>query len=365
MTTLLETDRIDCDRCHRSIQVKDFYKNKKGDPLHTCKKCLASMIDLESESTVMPVLQQIDIPFIPTEWANLKERYMYTERNGQRFRNSNANQTVLGRYIGKMRLPQFHEFRYIDTARFVQEFEDATANEKKEAIARLSQLIDEGNTVQQSLFIMLGGDPTDEASPITKNQMKDLKIKWGENYNEGEMIKLETLYKEMHDSYDIETASHEDYLTTICMISLRLKQAVNNGDYDSVSKLSTQYDKLMKSAKFTASQKKEEEGFIDSISELARLCEEKGFIPVYHSDEPRDIVDVTLRDLNNYTRNLIMKEPGLAQLIEEATEAIKLEEEKDRMGEDEDENLFDDGVITDEDFFRDAGILSEDKWGDD
>ena len=362
---LLETDRIDCSRCHRNMQVKDFYKDKKGVPLTRCKKCLASMIDLESESTVMPILKEIDIPFIPLEWNALKERYMWTERGGRRFRNSNANQSVLGRYIAKMRgLSQYKEFNFDDTIRFVEEFENQLADEKKEAIATLSKLIDEGNTVQQALFIMLGADPADEEEKITKAQMKDLKFKWGSNYNEEEMLKLETLYREMHDSYDIETASHEDYLKTICMISLRLKQAINNADYESMNKLSSQYDKLMKSAKFTASQKKEDEQYLDSISEMVKLCEEQGFIPVYHSDEPKDIVDVTLRDMNQYTKNLIEKEPGLAQLIEEAFEAIRLEEEKDRMGEEDDSLFEDDREITDEDFFKDAGILDEDMWED-
>ena len=120
----------------------------------------------------------------------------------------------------------------------------------------------------------------------------------------------------------------------------------------------------MKSAKFTASQKKEEEAYIDSFSEMSRLAEEVGFIPVYHTNEPQDIVDVTLRDLNNYTKNLIEKEPGLATLIEQAFEAIKQEEEKDRMAEDEDDSLFDKDFITDEDYFKDAEILTEDQWGD-
>lgn len=367
--TLLETDKINCERCGRNLQVKYFYKLKDGTPAKKCKKCMASMIDLESDSTVFKTMEELDLPFIPYEWNTLKERYMYKEKNGKKYRNQNANQTVLGRYVGKMKLPQFNDYRYADTRRFIEEFENRQATEKEEAIARLSQLIDDGNSVEQSLFIMLGANTVEDEddTKITKTQLKDLKFKWGSNYDEEEIMKLETLYREMHDSYDIETASHEDYLKMICMISLRLKQSVNNGDYDAVQKLSSQYDKLMKSAKFTASQKKEEERYIDSISEMVRLCEEQGFIPLYHSDEPRDIVDVTIRDMNNYTRNLVMNEPGLAQLIEEATETIKLEEEKDRLDEEGTDNLFDDlDPITDEDYFKDAGISNEelDQWGD-
>lgn len=365
-TILLETDKIACSRCHREMQVKDFYKDKNGNPVSQCKKCMASMIDLESDSTVYPILEAIDIPFIPTEWDILKDRYMYTEKFGKKVRNTNANRTILGRYVGKMRLPQFKDFGFADTKRFIEEFEGGIEEEKRNAVDTFTSLL-EKHTVEQALYIMLGarGGVVEEEEPVvTKDQMRELRFKWGSNYNEEEMVKLETLYTEMHDSYDISTASHEDYLKTICMISLRLKQSVNNGDYDAVNKLSAQYDKLMKSAKFTASQKKEEENYIDSISEMVRLCEEKDFIPVFHGTEPKDIVDVTIRDLKNYTKNLIEQEPGLAQLIEEATETIKLELEKENMSEDD--SLFDsEDLITDDDFFRDAGILTNDEWGDD
>lgn len=132
--------------------------------------------------------------------------------------------------------------------------------------------------------------------------------------------------------------------------------AINIGDFESHTKLSGTYDKLMKSAKFTASQLKEEEKFIDSISEMVRLCEEEGFIPIYVTDQPMDIVDVTIRDLKLYTKNLIEKEYNLGQLIEQSMEQIKLEEEKDKLNETDEldaDDLFDTQVImTEEDFFN-------------
>ena len=57
-----------------------------------------------------------------------------------------------------------------------------------------------------------------------------------------------------------------------------------------------------------------------------------------------------------------MKEPGLATLIENAFEAIKLEEEKDRMGEDDEEDLFEKDFITDKDFFEDFEANLENQW---
>lgn len=383
---LKETDRIYCTRCHRDMQMRDFYKDKNRNPMKTCKKCMASMIDLNSYSTILPVLEEIDIPYIPYEFESLKDRYMFTEKDGKRVRNPNCNQSILGKYIGKMKLAQYKEYTYADTKRFIEEDEGRRFKASDDTKERLDELMQEGYEVKEALAIILHGeaafdddgtvdafmipekDPsiskeqTEEVPLLTRNQHKELKLKWGDMYSMEELIRLETFYAEMHASYDINTASHEDYLKKIVKISLRMDQAIDVGDYESVSKLSANYDKFMKSAKFTASQGKEEEVFIDSFSEMSRLAEEQGFIPVYHTSEPKDIVDVTLRDLNNYTRNLIMKEPGLATLIENAFEAIKLEEEKDRMGEDDEEDLFEKDFITDKDFFEDFEANLENQW---
>lgn len=366
------TDRIGCMRCHRELQVKDFYKDKNGNPMAKCKKCMASMIDLDSYSTILPVLKEIDIPYIPYEFERLKDRYMYSEKEGVMVRNPNCNQTILGKYIGKMKLAQYKEFNHADTKEFIQEHEDKMLGIQSRAKDELEELMQGGMSLEEALSKMLHGDQeveivVKEDKPeelLTPKEVKEFKLKWGSTLTPEELIRLETFYLEMHDSYDITTASHEDYLKKIAMLSLRIDQSIESGDYEAVSKLSMQYDKFMKSAKFTASQKKEDEVFIDSFAEMSLLVEEQGFIPQFHMSEPKDIVDVTLRDLNNYTRNLIEKEPGLANLIENSFKMIKEEEEKDRLGEDVDEDLFEKDFITDEDFMKDAQKEMEDQWGD-
>lgn len=351
-------ERIQCTKCKRDFQKKDFYLDKDRNPMHQCKTCMAMSINLDSRSTILPILKEIDIPFIPAEFETLKENYAYHTVNGAIQRKPKANQAVLGRYISKMKLTQYKDFRYSDSDRFIEEADQSKNTTNAEAKEKLSALLDEGYSVERALEYMQKGEvsknETDDEK-LNKKQVQSLRIKWGSVYQEDELIRLETLYKEMHDSYEIVTASHEDYLKQIVKTSLRMHSLIDDGDYETYTKLSSTYDKLMKSAKFTASQKKEEDRYIDSISEMVRLCEEVAFIPVYHKDEPQDIVDVTLRDLNNYTRNLVMGELNLGELLMNAAEQIKLEEEKDRMEEDFDgENLFDDNEISDEDFFKDV-----------
>lgn len=252
-----------------------------------------------------------------------------------------------------MRLEQYKGYKFSDTHQFMEQHDQEIQQKRDILHQKLEDLLDKGYDPDTAMQLMAGRIDTEDEDPaLTKTQIKELKIKWGTLYNEEELIQLETFYGEMHESYDITSASHEDYLKQICKVSLRMHSLIDSGMYDEYQKLSNTYDKMMKSAKFTASQEKEEDKFIDSISEMVRLCEEEGFIPVYHTDEPQDIVDVTLRDFTNYVRNLVEKELNLDSLIEKGLEQIKLDEEKEQMSAD-------DALFVEEDMVSDDDLLFE------
>lgn len=357
--------KIQCEHCKRYYNRSEFYQDKNGNPMKKCKACLASLINLNSRSTVLNILKEIDIPFIPEEWNRLRDRYEYIHKGGQTIRNPRANQSVLGRYIGKMKLNQFKEYTYADTPRFTETYDEEEKAEKEKFFEGLDELLQKGMTQQQALKALLVDENNEknqeEKTKLNKTELEQLREKWGEAYQPNELKQLEIFYGEMHGSYDITTASHEDYLKQICKISLRMHSLIDAGMYDEYKKLSDIYDRMMKSAKFTASQEKSEDRYVDSISELVRLCEEKKFIPVYHKDEPQDIVDATLADFENYVRNLVATELNLDSLVEKGLELIKLEEEKDQMEED-DNGLLDDNLATSEEVI--SQLLGETKGGE-
>lgn len=87
------------------------------------------------------------------------------------------------------------------------------------------------------------------------------------------------------------------------------------------------YDTFMKSGKWTAQQKPEEEvEFIDSVGEIVLICEREGFIPRYYVDTPQDKADRTLQDVKEYTCRLIENETGLATIISRANKQMEVEE---------------------------------------
>ena len=132
----------------------------------------------------------------------------------------------------------------------------------------------------------------------------------------------------MMNSYDIQGAGHIDTLKLICKTSLKANQLIDMGDIEGFQKMSKVYDSLMKSGKFTAAQNKAESGeFVDSVGELIEICEKHGYIERFYIEQPNDKVDLTIQDMQRYTRTLIEEETNLSNLVEQALKQIQKEDE--------------------------------------
>lgn len=105
------------------------------------------------------------------------------------------------------------------------------------------------------------------------------------------------------------------------------------------------------------------------------LCEKDGFIPRYYIDSPKDKVDRTLQDLQNYTRQLVTEEMNLGNLIESAVKQIQLDKEKeaekeaDAAGDDDafESELFDEdkkAFLNDEDFQQLQEFIEDEELSD-
>ena len=193
---------------------------------------------------------------------------------------------------------------------------------------------------------------------LTEEDKKYLCIKWGKAYKPNEWIALEQLFEEMMHSYDIQAAGDINTLKLACKCSLKANQLLDIGDIDGAQKTTKMYDSLMKSGKWTAAQIKEDESeVVDSIGELVAMCERDGFIPRYYVDTPNDKADYVIKDLQQYTHELIDNEVGLSSMIEAAVkqwqdEQVKIKEAAEMSSEDEEARLmdYDTPVLQDEDF---------------
>lgn len=355
-----------CEHCHKTKPEKDFYgsnnliKYPNNGKLTQCKQCISMHIDNWNPDTYMWILEECDVPYIPTEWVGLLQKYAKDPAKV-------TGSTILGRYLAKMKLKQYRDYRWSDTE-FLQEL----ANQKIEATmkqtgqysaAEIAMAIEESNKIVmpekppellaqqapvQSYNPFEQEDEEDLSNGLTPEDITYLKIKWGKTYKPDEWLQLEKLYVDMMESYDIQTAGHIDTLKFICKTSLKANQLLDLGDVDGAQKMLKMYDSMMKSGKFTEAQNKAEKGeAIDSISELVAICEKEGFIPRFYTEGPQDKVDRVLQDLQTYTKTLVVEEMGLGAMIEKAAKQMQEDQQRKESndGAEDDEQAMEDELF--------------------
>lgn len=369
-------DQYYCEKCNRTLNADQFYssnnleKYPNNGKFPQCKKCMTMHVDNFNPDTYLWILQEADVPYIPDEWNKLMMHYASDPAKV-------TGTTILGRYLSKMKLKQWRDFRWKDND-FIQEMLAAklkqTMQKEGYEAAQIAQAIQQQQTTmtankapmtEDALSMTKTGDfqnfPVSEPEidlGLTEEDITYLRLKWGKNYKQEEWVALEQLYQQMMESYDIQTAGHIDTLKLACKASLKANQLMDIGDVDGALKMIRVYDTLMKAGKFTAAQNKAEQGeYVDSISELVSLCETDGFIPRYYTDGPQDNVDHVLLDMQHYTKQLVTEEMGLGNLIENAIKQLEKDREAQSAVETtDDEDNFDkmynyDAVeLTDQDF---------------
>lgn len=378
-----------CEKCNHTMRADQFYGSHNlekypNGKLNQCKKCLTMHVDNWNPDTYLWILQECDVPYIPDEWNKLLGTYGKdpTKMTGM---------TIIGRYLAKMQLKQYRDYRWKDND-FLQQLADSKteqamkrqgygAAEIAEALEKGRVVIPEGELAPppppqqeeyevEDYFAQQSGADDDFNLELTDEDRRYLRLKWGKAYKPEEWIRLEQLYNEMMDSYDIQSAGHIDYLILICKTSLKANQLIDMGDIEGFQKMSKVYDQLMKSGKFTAAQNKNESGeFVDAICQLVEICETEGFIPRYYVDKPMDKVDETLDDLKAYTKTLVTEEMGLGNLIENAVKQMNEEENKKEDEDIDDEDLtleeIEAQTLEDEDFIEHSEFIDEEAEIDD
>lgn len=337
-----------CEKCNRTMDSEQFYgsNNLEKYPegkMNMCKKCTTMHVDNWNPDTYLWILQDCDVPYIPDEWNKLMETY-------GRDKSKMTGLTILGRYLSKMKLKQYKEYRWKDNE-FLQELNNSkieqTMKRQGYGAAEIAMAIDKATVVipegelsavfpiepsQDSGYLSSFEHETADVSfddELTEEDRTYLRLKWGKAYRPEEWIILEQLYEEMMGSYDIQAAGDINTLKIACKCSLKANQLLDLGDIDGAQKATKMYDSLMKSGKWTASSNKDQEtDIVDSVGELVLICERDGFIPKYYTAGPQDHVDRTIEDLQKYTYDLIEGETNIQELIESAVKQIQVEQEQ-------------------------------------
>jgi hypothetical protein len=378
-----------CSRCKKTMAETKFYTYKDGSKVELCKDCLCAHINNFDPETFTWILKKMDVPYIPWEWNTLRDRkYQEDPVKGT------GGPAVMGKYLAKMKLKQWYDketgkpYTWDDTDRLVEELgpqqQELSEEDKAEEEARkqeIQDMYDKGEISEAEYKTLTSTEdqiaagagmtfpgaetmPTDPLDAFGENFMSEdelpdpaaeltdedkiyLAMKWGRLYKPNEWVILEQKYEEMMNSFDIQDADSRNTLMLICKTDLKMNQAIDCGDIDGYQKLERVSGNLRKSAKFTAAQNKDKDNEqIDCVGVLVAVCErEGGFIPNELADINPDMIDVSIKDTQKYLYNLVTKDLGFGQQIENYLKKIQLEHdnmeamENEEVDEITDENI--------------------------
>lgn len=375
-----------CKKCGRTIDEKEFYgtKNLEKHPdgkMDTCKKCTCMHVDNWDPETYKWILEEADVPYIESKWNELLEKYGKDPKKV-------TGLTIMGRYLSTMKLKQWKDYHWTDTEMLAEKALETKVSsmraqgmsgeeiEAELAIDRTppkpKELVENQAPVTTPEYYDPSEQDDEFSESLTEEDKLMLRLKWGRGYRPEEWVRMEQLYRDMMDSYDIQSAGHKDTLIMLCKASLKTNQLLDAGDIEGAQKMAKVYDNLMKSGKFTAAQNKEESSDdIDSIGQIVAICERDGFIPRFYQSTPADHVDRVIQDMQQYTHDLVTEELGLGNLIENSIKALERERASienaaldDRSADQklEDELFdYDSPIITDDDFTEFSDFKQEEQ----
>lgn len=270
-----------CESCGRALDSLSFLKTKSylfpSGYINICTDCLARELESNNYSwnAMDRLCQYLDIPFIPDKYEELLA-------------------TTKGADL----------LRAYNTIFFTEEYEGIDWGSYEEAYKDLQQT-----------------NALAEAVPLLAEQERiKLQQKWGMNYDDEALHYLENLYDGMTLTQNINGALQIDQALKICKVSYEIDCCLREGK--DIDKLLASYDKLVKTGEFTPKNVKNASDF-ESMGELVRWLEKKGFENQFYDGETRDVVDETIKNIQSWNQRLYTNESGIGDEITQRIQSLK------------------------------------------
>lgn len=270
-----------CEKCGRSMPNSQFSATKSwfftDGFLPICNECISTYINDNDRDWkyIDKVCQWADIPFIVKEWDRVSQSTLPSETWATYAKIFNS-----------------------------QDYESLGWGDYYRQYKRLKEcgLIEE------------------EIPEVKDKRYNDLRRKWGENYDDDELNHLEDLYRGLMNTQNINGALQIDQAQKLCKLSLEIDNRIRAGDKE-VDKFMSSYDKIIKSAEFTPKNTKNATDF-DSFAEVAYWLEKHGKINKFYDNVTRDVIDESIKNIENYNQRLYVNEGGIGEEITQRLNAL-------------------------------------------
>lgn len=162
---------------------------------------------------------------------------------------------------------------------------------------------------------------------LREEERRALKEKWGPNYDDEALNYLENLHRGLLKTQNVAGSLQDDQSLKLCKISYEIDQRIESGE--EIDKMLGSYSKLVDIAQFTPKHAKNANDF-DSVGEIFKWCEKRGWKNQYYNNVSKDIVDETMANIQNFNRKLWVNESGLGEEVEKRLELIKITDQKEQ-----------------------------------
>lgn len=274
------TQTSTCIRCGRTKSIEDFAATKSpfyaDNHIPICNTCLEDYLRHYSYAwqKIDKVCQYIDIPFIPKEFEKIHEE------------NSTSPFEVYAKIFAQKDYEGLHWEDYF------KEFEQ----------------------LKQRGYLDY------ELPAIGNEKRRLLREKWGFNYDDEALLYLEHLYSGMMATQNVNGALQVDQALKICKISYAVDGRIQEGA--EIDKMLSAYERLVKIADFTPKNVKNANDF-ESIGELVKWLEKRGFKNLVYDNVTRDVVDETIKNIQSNNQRLYTNESGIGDEITRRINALK------------------------------------------
>ena len=270
-----------CEQCNTAKNKSEFAPTTSlffpSGYINICFTCIEQKVDGNDLNQVDRFLQHCNIAFMPNEWRKMWKR----EEKG-----------AFRKYTHT-----YYDLKY-------GKYDWGKQNNKLMELAKK-------------------GVATYELEELRPELIAELKMNWGD-MPELDLVRLEKYYNSSLNDYNVSTETQRDMLRKICRLSLMIDNdlAAQKVDKDAIA----QYDKLMNSALKTL-ETSQQEG-ITSVGEIIAFVEQNGFQPKFYTGIPKDEIDMLMKNVQEYLKDLVLGEVNLTDLYE-ARKRVKDSKEAD------------------------------------
>lgn len=270
----------ECSVCHETYGPEGFAPTNSvfypDGIIPICNTCLKEWLIEQDFSwdAVDRICQYAGIPFVPKEWERLREL------NGDNVFSKYAEVFLSSEYDGLGWKEYNDEFKRLRAA----------------------------------------GHLEDELPEISEEKRQLQRKQWGSNYDDEALDYLDSLFQGLLNTQNVSGNLQLDQARKICKMSYEIDSRIREGsDFD---KLLSSYDKLIKAAEFTPRNVKNINDF-DTAGEMIKWMEKNGWRNRFYDRVTRDVVDETMKNLENFNQRLYTNESGIGDEITRRIEALK------------------------------------------